>query len=1435
MPDLTTRKAQLDSNERKHLESVVKQLRTRAEKDARYWIEDYFALKKEDAEAPSTLTNREQMLRRRLREAIAREQAGGRSWAKARKLYIKGVGYTLVNRLAALRCMEVRGFLDRAVTRFREDGRTPAADPLIDEHFLAQGEGIWMAFLQACHQQAQEIEILFDLSDPYSLLMGDVANWDGDVDTAQSWSRALLDAHVEALQELGSLLDEVDDAVWRADDVLGWVYEYYNLPDLDAVRLKADTKGLEPEDVPSANQFYTQHWVVRMLTDNSLGKLFLEHEGTLLKTIERQQTRFSLEERKTRDPETAASIEELCTYIVATEMEGEATDFNHPTELRVLDPACGSAHFLLYAFDVMERIWWAMEPGVPRKDVPALILQHNLFGVDLDLRACQLAAFTLYLKARSRAEYHGATSFNMPMVGIVCADAHVADLDHSHEVFSEVSAGNEKLRKALGSVLTAFEQVEGLGSLLDVKGTLAELVDDPNGQLDIFEDSDAITLPELLGRLQEAVATHIDGASFRAKDLRSFLRLLVLLSQSYDVTLMNPPFGMRGRMPGAVKSYVKDRFSYAPEYAITFFEQAERVTKLGGRVGMLTPRSFMFKRTFEDFRINFVAQESVFDLLAEYGLGVLDNATVRTAGTIVRVGVERPNNYVGIFYRLHDVDEKEKTYLKAAFLMAESDMQRKFEVSMEDFSLIPGSPLSYWIPKNIRKIYESGIVFDRKNAKVDREGHGAARQGIGTGDNDRFMHSFWCHRDYNSWVPLATGGEDSWGLPRMTNVIEWGNDGVEVRRFSGGNGTPNEHLYFREGLAFNQIKEGGRRFGYLHEYSIFSHTGMVYIPYRASWATMAFANSALATYLMVGLTTGRHWNVGEVAKLPWDRELEEREDLSSLAMSVTSSILSLRQFDFRSPHYQRSLLLSLIDASAALPSHARHPHRDLSSKLNPHSIPTCSRETTIEDLAVAAEKFRQHVQHDINRCSRKVDDVIYGHFGLTNEDRKLIELEIALRTSEDPRVRQEYDPASVTEPPEDLSELVERLLLHLVFEVLEEDHDGIVLIGSESDDEGADLLARMITRFESIWGEYAQDRLNEVDEILGNRTSQKEAYPNLRYWLENKLFTFHCSQFENTPILWQLTTERLVSGSKGTGLSCIVDYHQLGPDFFDKLSVRYIEPRKAVLRERRRAANSASGDPGAAATVRARAREEVERYDDALRQIDALESALRELSQSSPRPWASEVQTLAQETAPKVRRFRRRLQERLRTLDRLHEVASMAWFKDQFSNKFMESVNGNREEWIDALKDLEAACEQFAQPATEPVEAHLYDLLPYFNKLVGSTHYRSNGIFFLNYYFSKGKKLAAKMASKDESEFTEQERLVAALARETDADVALGKEIKAACKEMAKPMDADWKVRALEEVMTAGYRPVKKHGVAINITPLAEKKLVPKIVEDKVL
>jgi len=1401
-------KAQLDKSEREEIEEVVYQMRERVENYYRHVLEEEFDL---DSKPENEVTEEK---RQELVTAIERELTEDKSWKEAINLYIKGMGYTLVNRLAALRCMEVRDFVDREITQFRES-RTPAADPLVEEEFMDDNEAIIEAYKRECDRLAEEIEILFDLSDPYSVL----------------------DPKIDLFRDLCELLDEIDDDLWLADDVLGWVYEYYNAPDLEDVREKARNEGLDPEDTTVANQFYTPHWVVRMLTDNSLGKLFLEYKGSLQDTIKKQQDMFSVEDRKNRSthPEDAPSITELCTYLVPTEEEGEATDFEHPSDIRVLDPACGSGHFLLYAFDILERIWWE-ETDVDRGEIPGKILENNLFGVDLDLRACQLAAFNLYLKGRSRAEDEGNDEFTIPQIGIVCADSHIADVEEAEEVFEEVAGDQPELKKVLENILEEFQTIPGLGSLLDVKGTLSEefLEENTQSNLSQFKGEEYKSLRTFLDALHKEIEEKHSNGKFLAQDLQSFLRLVKILSQKYDVSLMNPPYGARNRMPRYVKGYVKENYKYGPEYYINFFELCERISTTNGYIGMLVPRSFMFKRSFQKFRGDFVKERGSFDFLAEYGLGVLDNATVYTAGTVVRSNKSENEDPTGKFIRLHDADthEKEEKFLKSIFSNFQENtdsVQRFYTCKASEFEKIPGFPLTYWVPQELRSIYESKVVLDAENAGVSKESLGVVKQGLATGDDSRFVRYFWESKN-NEWIPFSKGGEYSWIFPKIGHKVWWSENGEEIKRYSGSRPQNRQH-YFNKSITYNAVKtKSGRRFGYLNENSIFSHKGPVISPTqkRDIWSLISYLNSNLVTYLMLCQTPERMWEISEVSKLPWDEGIETQCGLRDKAKEIAGLILSYRRYELTSPYYIEPLVLQVLNFNMPLNIHQNHSHRNFANTLSlvkPEPVP---KNVSIFEIYEKIKSYWEELSKLVNEKNREINQEVFDYFDIDKDQQKGILTEIDLRMGENPR-----DADLVPDLPK-LSQLIKKLLHHLVLKIAQDDKDGVVPLLVESGKEELDLLIRTKKKFKEIWGEYAEERLAEADQILGNRQSGDKAYPNIRHWLENELFEFHLQEFENTPIIWKLTTDRLVSDPEGTGFSCLIDYHQLNEDIFDTLKSRYLEPRKSALREKGSTADRRRSDPSLDAAEQAEATDEYNRCQSALRQIEELEQKMKELSQVHEREWSEENQKKAEKLVPKVREFRERLEERLSTLDELRETADYDWLEDTFSPTFFDRVDDNKEEWIDALKDLEKAFRAYSKDASTPVEAHLYDLFPYFaDKLTGTTHYGSNGIFFMNYYFSKGKEYLEDGEPREG--MAEHLRLFAELAVETDQDVELGEEIIEDCKELEKAIPSDWKDRAISEVMTGGYSPVKKHGVAINIEPLANKNIVPKIVDDKVI
>ena len=941
------------------------------------------------------------------------------------------------------------------------------------------------------------------------------------------------------------------------------------------------------------------------------------------------------------------------------------------------------------------------------------------------------------------------------------------------------------------------------------------------------------TLHGFLKELREAVEDQTKD-SFGEQNLRSFLNLLVVLTQNYDVALMNPPYGTRGRMPNRVQDYVREHYDYTPEYYINFFESCDRLVRDGGRVGMLIKREFMFKGNVREFREDFIGNRGSFDFVAEFGIGLLDQATVRNAGAVVRIGTGQSPESEGSFIRLHDVDNKkrEKTYLNSAFSNSNenSGVDRWFKRELSEFKLIPGSPLSYWVPLELRSLYDSETVLDAGNAGVNKDSLGVARAGVQTGNNARFVSYFW-EKDSNGNPPYAKGGKDAWVLPRINRTLLWGSNGKELRRSPRGNGTPSEQHYFKKGLTYTAKKESGKRFGYLPEGSIFAHIGSVILPSYGTWQLLSFTNSTLSDYLMIAQTPDRSWEVGNVAKLPCYPDILSSGQLEEEAKEIAGILLAERRHEFNSPHYTEPAILRVLGETDTLWTHTDHQHRSLLEQLPvPEPEQVVDSSSTLEDIGIAVERYLQGLSSRKSKVSWSIDDGVFEELDISPEHRRLVVEEIALRTIDDPREREEQDIEAITEPSERFPEIVKDLLLHLTLQIVHEDDDGIVPL-SDVDNE-PDLLSRLEIEFEHIFGDHATDRLAEIDQLLGSKTADEEAYPNLRAWLEEDLFDYHVSKFNRTPILWRLTTSRLVSDPEGEGFACLVDYHQLNAGVFDRLQNRYLEPRKALLRERRSAANRRRSDESLSTGEKATAAEEYDRCESGLEQIGVFEDRLAELAQSSPRDWPTEKQQTAQDAIEPVVEFKERTLSRLETLEELAALDDVD-MEELFTPSFYETVQENQDEWLDALADLEAALEAYADESSDPVEAHLYDLFEYYDDLIGSTHYASNGILFMTYYFDKFED--AGQAQIGDSGISERQRLCSELANDLEEYKELAGNISEACDALSKDVSSDWVDRALSEITTTGYDPNRKHGVEINITPLAEAEIVPKTVDDKVL
>jgi hypothetical protein len=422
---------------------------------------------------------------RSIESAIHREAraVGAREITPAVVRFCREAGGTWVNRLAALRALEARALLTPAAAFVSEEygGLSLRASRLrekaVDEgRPAAKEDALRVGIEDACRELSASVRVLFDLDDESSLL------WPGPV----------------ALRDVLRLFStEVTEDDWKQPDILGWVYQYYNTEaNAELKRRKNKTTNFKyaPDDIPIANQFYTPHWVVRVLTDNTLGRSWLESRGRSPRLVEDQPRGYHLDEaregvphaahdrpafeawiREEPDPLRDVTVDRLCRFLVPLPSTAPPRPRKPARELRVLDPACGSGHSLLYAFDVLFAIWREDEPDRDPREIPALILEHNLHGVDIDQRAAQLAAFSLYLKARTAlAAIDPAAPLEIRALHIVVADAHLGD-DPRKAAFLARYKDEPEVQESFRRVLDSLDHTSVLGSLLKVRGELESL------------------------------------------------------------------------------------------------------------------------------------------------------------------------------------------------------------------------------------------------------------------------------------------------------------------------------------------------------------------------------------------------------------------------------------------------------------------------------------------------------------------------------------------------------------------------------------------------------------------------------------------------------------------------------------------------------------------------------------------------------------------------------------------------------------------------------------------------------------------------------------------------------------------------------------------------------------------------------------------------
>ncbi|HHB1613329.1 BREX-1 system adenine-specific DNA-methyltransferase PglX [Acinetobacter haemolyticus] len=749
------------------------------------------------------------------------------------------IAYSWFNRLCAIRYMECKGLLDHG-RRVLSSADGSAGLPQILEECLDidlpglnasrvaelkldgnKDEELYRELLLAqCHALNQVMPLLFEqVSDESELLLPDN-----------------LTKTDSLIRDLVSSIPEED---WSDVQIIGWLYQFYISEKKDQVIGKV----VKSEDIPAATQLFTPNWIVKYLVQNSVGRLWLmaQPDSTLANDWE-----YYIQPAEQTD-EVNAQLKQLINVRIS-----EDGDTLNPESITVLDPACGSGHILVEAYDCLKAIY--LERGYRSRDIPRLILENNLYGIDIDTRAAQLASFALLMKAR---EDDRRLFSNPPKLNIIALQDSQPD---RLEAFSQDLANTNLEKSDLKELLDLFEHASTFGSLIQIPQTFAK------------------KLPDLEAKLNTALESGDIFAQQSAQELLPLVQQAKLLGKQYDAVIANPPYmGSKFYAP-ALKKFIESNYKVAKGDLYTcFMVRNEYLAKTGALIGMITIPNWMFLSSYEDLRA-WLFEKTNLQTMSHNGRGVFGS----DFGSCAFVFQKYPLlDYKGAYKRLF---EKQGSVSSNEELDNTFKLSKCFYASVSDFKKIPGSPVVYWVSANCREVF---TLFNNLGS------FSTTRKGMATGLNEEFVRCWFevnnnkLGFNYSSrkeasisqkkWFPYANGGEYKKWYGNYIDVVNWENDGHRLQtekhdkdeRIRAVN--LNLEYIFSEGLSWTSITSSFFSIRYLPKGFLFSSASNAFFLKESSnlKIPLALLNSRVSEYILKILSPSLNANPGDIAKIPF--------------------------------------------------------------------------------------------------------------------------------------------------------------------------------------------------------------------------------------------------------------------------------------------------------------------------------------------------------------------------------------------------------------------------------------------------------------------------------------------------------------------------------------------------------------------------------------
>ena len=1057
------------------------------------------------------------------------------------------VAYTWFNRFSALRFMEVNGYLPSHVRVFTDEENN-FKPQIISEAIHLELDGLDMEKVYAYKEANDNDELYKYLLITQCNALNSVLP--GMFQKIADYTELLFPDNLlregSVAQQMIELIPEDD---WKdAVQIIGWLYQYYNSEKKDDVfaALKKNVK-ITKENIPAATQLFTPDWIVRYMVENSLGRLWLEGhpdvKEQLLPTEEEQSAyaagnrdpedtkwHYYLEEAE-QEPEVQAQLAEIRKEYAALT----------PDQLKVIDPCSGSGHILAYMFDVLMKIYESY--GYTTREAVASIVENNLYGLDIDDRAAQLAYFAVMMKARQYDRRFFSRGIQ-PHVYAIAESNHVDSF--ALEYFCN---GDAKLKKAMDTIISELHDAKEYGSILTVT------------------QQDWSALYDRFAEITEDINMSRETA---LRELLPLVQVAEALAQKYDAVVTNPPYmgssGMNAKLTDFVKKNYPDSKS---DLFSCFIEHSNGMIKRNRFNCMVTMQSWMFLSSFEKMRAKALRTKTITNLMH------MENMVMGIAfGTAVTVFRNNAiNGYKGTYNQIKLQDIKNDT--PKQFPIHEN---RFAQVSTDNFSKIPGSPIAYWLSTNMVNDFSLGTVLKE---------NGDTRQGMATSDNNRFLrlwtevsnHSLGLNcasaedaiRIHKKWYPYNKGGEFRKWYGNIDYVINYEDDGLEVKAYATSlyktatRTIKSMSEYFKPCLSWSKISSGSIAFRYYPQGFIFDVAGccIFYKNDEIMKYHFGFINSNVAKSILAAISPTLNYEAGHIASLP---VISDERQNGNIIKLVDANI------EFGKEDW---------DSFETSWDFVTHPFITYRSGAGYADIPMNKWQYRIAD-AYHTWESNATAQFDLlKKNEEELNRIFIDIYGLQDE------------------LTPEVEDKDVTVRKADLGRDIRSFISYAVgcmFGRYSLDVDGLVYAGGEwddskystfaadkdniipiSDDEyfEDDIVGRFVKFVEVVYGKDTLDEnLKFIADALGGKGQPKDVIRN--YFL-NDFYSDHCKIYQKRPIYW------LFDSGKKNGFKCLIYMHRYQPDTIARIRTDYVHEQQARYRTaiadlETRIANASTGE-----------------------------------------------------------------------------------------------------------------------------------------------------------------------------------------------------------------------------------------------------------------